>query len=233
MTVKITLKCAAVFLGVWSLAAQASAQEAGAPKTSRDKVSYGVGVDMARNLKSQGVEVDLDLVIQGLRDEFSGKKLLIPDRELRRLMTMFQVEQKKGQGQARVMSAAENKKAGEAFLAENDTKEGVVTLLSGLQYKILKAGNGKKPTDTDTVECSYRGTLINGTEFDASAPGKSATLRVSALIPGWSEALKLMPVGSRWQIFIPSQLAYGEKGSGRNIGPNETLVFELELLAIK
>ena len=128
-----------------------------------------------------------------------------------------------------------NKKEGAAFLARNKTKQGVVTLPSGLQYKILKAGNGtKKPIGSDTVECHYRGTLINGTEFDSSyRRGQPASFPVSGVIPGWTEALKLMPVGSKWQLFIPSQLAYGAQGAGRDIGPDATLIFEVELLAIK
>ena len=132
------------------------------------------------------------------------------------------------------MVSAENKKEGTAFLARNKTKQGVVTLPSGLQYKILKAGNGKKPVGADTVECHYRGTLINGTEFDSSyRRGQAASFPVSGVIPGWTEALKLMPVGSKWQLFIPPQLAYGAQGSGRDIGPDATLIFEVELLAIK
>ena len=127
-----------------------------------------------------------------------------------------------------------NQKEGVAFMDENKTKEGVVTLSSGLQYKILKASSGKKPVETDTVECHYRGTLINGTEFDSSyRRGEPAAFPVSGVIPGWTEALKLMPVGSKWQLFIPPQLAYGAQGAGRDIGPDATLIFEVELLAIK
>jgi FKBP-type peptidyl-prolyl cis-trans isomerase FklB len=131
-------------------------------------------------------------------------------------------------------AAEDNKKAGESFLAENKKKEGVVTLPSGLQYKVLKAGDGKKPTDTDTVECNYRGTHIDGTEFDSSyRTGQPATFKVAGVIPGWREALKLMPVGSKWQIFVPSQLAYGTRGKPGSVGPNAALIFEVELLAIK
>ena len=127
-----------------------------------------------------------------------------------------------------------NEQEGVVFLTNNKTKQGVVTLPSGLQYKILKAGNGKKPIGSDTVECHYRGTLINGTEFDSSyRRGQAASFPVSGVIPGWTEALKLMPVGSKWQLFIPSQLAYGAQGAGRDIGPDATLIFEVELLAIK
>jgi len=232
MTFKMTLKWMAV-LGVGLLAAQVSAQETPALKTQKDKVSYGIGVDVARNFKNQGIEVDLDLMIKGLRDELSGEKLLIPERELRRIMTAFQGELRQKQAQATKMTAQDNKKKGEVFLAENKTKDGVVALPSGLQYKILKAGDGKTPTDADTVEVQYRGTLINGTEFDSSEAGQPATFKVAGVIPAWKEALKLMPVGSKWQLFIPPQLAYGERGAGRDIGPNATLIFEVELLAIK
>jgi len=144
-----------------------------------------------------------------------------------------QSEQLRKQRQAAGLAGEENRKAGEAFLAGNKAKDGVVTLPSGLQYKVLKAGDGRKPSDADMVECRYRGTLIDGTEFDRSDPaGQPATFKVAGVIPGWREALKLMPVGSKWQLFIPPQLAYGAIGSGP-IGPNATLIFELELLAVK
>ncbi len=172
--------------------------------------------------------------MKAIKDVLSGEKLLMSEAELRSTMRTFQAELRQRQAVARTKAAEDNKKQGDAFLAENKTKEGVVTLPSGLQYKILKAGDGKTPTDADTVECHYRGTLINGTEFDSShLTGKPATFKVTAVIPGWKEALKLMPVGSKWQLFIPPQLAYGERGAGHEIGPNATLVFEVELLAIK
>jgi UDP-GlcNAc:undecaprenyl-phosphate/decaprenyl-phosphate GlcNAc-1-phosphate transferase len=232
MNLKMNPKWMAV-LGIVLITSLVRAEEPTVLKTSRDKVSYGVGVEMARNFKDLVTELDVDLVIKGFQDELSGKKLLIPDRELRRMMTMFHAELKREQGPARIFAAEEYRK-GEAFLAENRKKEGVVTLPSGLQYKILKAGDGKKPADADTVECHYRGTLINGSVFDSSdLGGRPSTLEVKGLIPGWREGLKLMPVGSKWQIFIPPQLAYGERGNGRDIGPNQTLIVELELLTIK
>jgi len=148
---------------------------------------------------------------------------------------VFQVDLRQKQAEATKLAAEKNKKEGEAFLVENKRKEGVVTLPSGLQYKILKAGTGKKPTEGDTVECIHRGTLIDGTEFDSSYRSKKPmTFKVSGgIIQGWSEALKLMPVGSKWQLFIPPQLAYGDRGAGDIIGPNATLIFEVELLAVK
>jgi FKBP-type peptidyl-prolyl cis-trans isomerase FklB len=149
-------------------------------------------------------------------------------------MRTFQTELRDKQQAKRKAEGDENLKAGEVFLAENRKKEGVVTLPNGLQYKILKAGGGRKPTEADTVEVNYRGTLIDGTEFDSSYKrGKPVTFKVTGVIKGWTEALKLMPVGSKWQLFIPPQLAYGERGAGQAIGPNATLIFEIELLAIK
>jgi len=225
------LKWVAV-LGVGLLATQASAQEPAALKTQTDKVSYGIGVGAARNLKRQGIEVDVDVLVKGLRDELSGAKLLMTEDDLRATMTAFQAEMKQKQEQATKTAAENNKKKGDAFLAEYKTKEGVVTLPSGLEYKVLKAGEGKMPTEADTVECQFRATLLDGTDFDSSyRAGKPVTFEVKAAIPGWREALKLMPVGSKWQLVVPPQLAYGERGAGA-IGPNSTLVFEVELIAI-
>lgn len=223
-----------VVVGLGLLAAQASAEEASILKTQKDKMSYSIGVETGRSVKRLGVEVDTDLLVKGLRDALSGDRLLLTDEELRTAIAAYQAEAQQKQAQAMRLAAENNKKAGDTFLAENKTKEGVIALPSGLQYKILKASDGKTPTDADTVECNYRGTLINGTEFDSSyRRGQPATFKVTGVIAGWREALKLMPVGSKWQLFIPPQLAYGERGTGRNIGPNETLIFELELLAIK
>jgi UDP-GlcNAc:undecaprenyl-phosphate/decaprenyl-phosphate GlcNAc-1-phosphate transferase len=211
------------------------AQEPATLKTEKDKVNYGIGVGVARNFQRQGLEVDLDLVIRGLRDALAGTKLLMTEEELQTTMTAFQADLQKKVQEATKAAAEKNKQEGEAFLAENSKKDGVVTLPSGLQYKILKAGDGKKPSSQDSVECHYRGTFINGAEFDSSYKrGQPLSLKVDGgVIAGWSEALKLMPVGSKWQVFIPSKLAYGATGAGSQIGPNSTLIFEVELLAIK
>ena len=221
-------------MGIGLLAAQAHAEEQQVFRSPMDQVNYGIGVEVVRNFKNQGIEVDLDMVIKGMKDGLSGK-ILVSEKELRKTMTAFQTELRQKQATTRKFAAQDNRKKGDAFLAENKTKEGVVTLPSGLQYKILRAVDGKKATDADTVECNYRGTLIDGTEFDSSyESGKPATFRVSeGVILGWKEALKLIPVGSKWQFFIPPQLAYGDRGAGRQIGPGETLIFEVELLAIK
>jgi FKBP-type peptidyl-prolyl cis-trans isomerase len=239
MTLKMKL-ILIVVLGVAFLTAQVSAQETQVFKTHKDKISYVVGVEMARTLKAQGIEVDMELFIKGLQDALSGGKLLLSDDEIRKASSMFHAELRRKQNETREkqaletrMAAEDNKKKGEAFLAENRTKEGVVTLPSGLQYKILKAGDGRKPTDADTVEVNYRGTLIDGTHFDSSQAGQPSTLKVAGVISGWKEALKLMPVGSRWQLFIPPQLAYGARRAGPVIGPNATLIFEVELVGIK
>jgi len=219
-------------MGVVLLAAQASAEEAPVLKTQQDKVNYGIGVSMGKNLKRQGIEVDSDLVVRGLRDELSGKPLMT-DEDLQKTMIALKNELQQKQAKARMAAAQENKKEGDAFLAANKKKEGVVTLEDGLQYKILKAGKGKKPKENDTVEVNYRGTLINGKVFDSSKPGHPINLKVNQVIRGWQEALKLMSVGSKWQLFIPPELAYGQQGAGADIGPNATLIFEVELIAIK
>jgi FKBP-type peptidyl-prolyl cis-trans isomerase FklB len=219
--------------GTMLLAAPACAEEPPALKTQKDKVSYAIGVDVARNFKKQEVDVDPDLLMRGLKDMLSGQRLLMSEKDIRQITQLFQAEVRKKMITNQRSTATENRLKGVAFLAENKAKDGVFSLPSGVQYKTLKTGDGKKPTDSDTIECHYRGTLLDGTEFDGTNPGKPATLKVAQLIPGWKEAVKLMPVGSTWQLFIPSQLAYGERGVGRDIGPNETLIFEVELLAIK
>jgi len=193
-----------------------------------------IGNGLGNNLKRQSVEVDWNLVIQGLKDQTSGAKTRLTDDEAKSVLDEVQNEARKRQQEKVQEAAAKNKADGDAFLAANKSKEGVVTLPSGLQYKILTAGTGPKPTLTDRVKCNYRGTLIDGKEFDSSAKhGQPPTFGVGQVIKGWTEALQLMPVGSKWELFIPSNLAYGEKGAGAEIGPNEALIFEVELLSIE
>jgi len=185
-------------------------------------------------LKRQSVEVNPDVLLQGIKDVLSGGKTLMTEQEVNETMMNFQKDIMAKQ-QARMKELSEkNKKEGEAFLAENKKKEGIIALPSGLQYKVIKEGDGKIPTATDTVTVHYRGTLIDGTEFDSSyTRGQPVTFPVKGVVPGFSEALQLMKVGSKWQLFIPSNLAYGERGAGDDIGPNSTLIFDLELISIK
>ncbi len=196
-------------------------------------MSYALGADVGRNIRKQELQVNVDLMVRGLKEALTGQKLLMSEKEVHHVMqgVMAEVRQKMAALQAH--AAEENRNKGEAFLAENKKKPNVVTLPSGVQYKIIKAGNGKKPTMNDAVECNYRGTLLDGSEFDATESGKPATLQVSQLIKGWKEALMLMPEGSKWEIYIPSQSAYGTRGVGNEIGPNATLFFEVELVAVK
>jgi len=215
-------------------AGQALAQDEQAIRKPADRVSYGMGIDLVRKMKELGMEVNADLVLKGMNDELSGKKPLISDRDLRRTMTMVEVELKRRERMRNAPASAEaNLKKGEAFLAGNRGKEGVVALPSGLQYKILKEGSGRKPTDADTVELRYQGTLMDGTEFEKSPEGRTSAFEVASTIPGLKEALKLMPVGSTWQLFIPPKLGYGLEGSGGSIGPNTLLIYQVELVGIK
>jgi FKBP-type peptidyl-prolyl cis-trans isomerase FklB len=180
------------------------------------------------------VDIDPAILMRGIKDVLAGGKTLLTDEEAQAALTAVQNDLRKKQQDMRQQTGDTNKKEGEVFLAENKAKEGVITLPSGLQYKIVKAGGGAKPTSTDSVVCNYRGTLINGTEFDSSYKrGQPATFPVGQVIKGWTEALQLMPVGSKWELYVPPDLAYGDRGAGASIGPNATLIFEVELLSIQ
>jgi FKBP-type peptidyl-prolyl cis-trans isomerase FklB len=215
-----------------------SAAAAPALTTRKDKFSYALGMNIGngykQGLEKQSVEFDANLIAQGVKDALSGAKTRLTDDEAKAVLTEVQTEVNKERQEKMKEASDKNKAEGEAFLAANKSKEGVVTLPSGLQYKILTAGIGPKPTASDQVNCNYRGTLIDGTEFDSSYKrGKPATFGVGQVIKGWTDALQLMPIGSKWQLFIPSSLAYGERGGpGGAIGPNEALIFEVELLSI-
>ena len=196
-------------------------------KTDKQKGSYAIGLDIGNNLKRQPLDIDLPSFLRGITDAKNGNKPLLTDDEVNAAL-----KQMRDEATAKVSEA--NMKEGVEFLAANKTKDGVVTTASGLQYKILTAGTGAKPTKDDTVVCNYKGTFIDGKEFDSSYKrGQPAEFPVGRVIPGWTEALQLMPVGSKWQLFIPSELAYGTRGAGGAIGPNETLIFEVELISIK
>ena len=201
--------------------------------TQKDQISYAIGMNIGKGLHHESIDVDPNIVLQGMKDALAGGKTLMTDEQVQSTMQQLQGQVREREMAKRQEESETNKKAGEAFLAANKTKPGVVTLPSGLQYKILKEGTGPKPTADDVVVCNYRGTLIDGQEFDSSYKGgEPAKFPVKGVIKGWTEALQLMPVGSKWQIFIPPDLAYGQRGAGSDIGPNETLIFDVELLSI-
>jgi FKBP-type peptidyl-prolyl cis-trans isomerase FklB len=219
-----------VVLGILFLVSQVGAQEKLVLKNQKEKVSYMIGIDIGGNLKKQSIDIDPNILLKGVQDGLAGSKSLLSDQEIQETMIAL----KKDIMAKREEIAKKNKADGEAFLAENKKKEGVKTLPSGLQYKVIKEGTDKKPKANDTVTANYRGTLIDGTEFDSSYKhGQPVAFRVSGVIPGWTEALQLMGEGAKWQIFVPSNLAYGERGAGIVIGPNATLIFEVELISIK
>ena len=202
--------------------------------TQKDKVSYVIGLNVGRGLQRDAIEVDPQLVLRGLEDGLSGGKTLMTDEQMQATFVELQNQVRERMEAKRKQETEANKKEGDAFLAANKAKPGVVTLPSGLQYKIVKEGTGAKPTPDDTVVCNYRGTLIDGKEFDSSYKrGEPAKFPVKGVIKGWTEALQLMPVGSKWELFVPPDLAYGERGAGNDIGPNATLIFEVELLSIE
>jgi len=202
--------------------------------TKKEKVSYAIGADLGGKLKSSSIDVDPNILTRALKDSLTGAKSAMSDDEVRATLTDLTKDLQQKQVALNKEKADKNKKDGDAFLAANKTKEGVVALPSGLQYKILKAGTGSKPTAADTVVCNYKGTLIDGKEFDSSYKrGQPATFPVGGVIKGWTEALQLMPVGSTWQLFIPADLAYGDRQAGPDITPGSTLVFEVELMSIQ
>jgi FKBP-type peptidyl-prolyl cis-trans isomerase FklB len=223
-------------VGALFLSGLARAEETVILKDEKSEISYSMGVQIGSSLRRTAGGMDPDILIRGIKDVLSESKLLMTPQEMRDTMTAFQKEEMRKRDEYeknRKTSAETNKKEGEAFLAENKGKEGVVTLPSGLQYKVLRAGTGETPTDEDSVAVHYRGTLLDGTEcFSSHRRGEPAMIRVKTVFQGWYEALKLMQPGAKWQLFIPSGLAFGEVGSGRVIGPNATLILEVELISI-
>ncbi len=198
-----------------------------------EKLSYALGMDLAAHFKAQSVILKPDTFARGMRDILGGGSTALTEQEARAVIMGWQTEMRKKAEVERQAASEKAKAEGDAYLAANKAKAGVVTLPSGLQYEVLKEGAGAKPTLESTVECQYRGTLVNGTEFDSSyARNQPASFPVKGVIKGWTEALQLMPVGSKWRLVIPPTLAYGERGTGP-IPPNATLVFELELLGVK
>ncbi|MEJ2469629.1 MAG: FKBP-type peptidyl-prolyl cis-trans isomerase [Desulfuromonadales bacterium] len=201
---------------------------------AKNRISYTIGVNMAKDFKNQEMDLDPDALVQGMKDQLAGKELQLSEEEMIQEIQTFQKTM-----QAKMMAkvealAAENKAAGEAFLAKNAEEEGVVVTDSGLQYKIIEPGEGESPGPQDVATVNYRGTLIDGTQFDSSYDrGQPATFPVGGVIPGWTEALQLMKPGAKWTLYIPAELAYGERGAGQDIGPNATLIFDVELLSVQ
>jgi len=203
-------------------------------KSPSDRTSYALGLSIGNDFKEKSMDVDADIFMQGLKDGYSGGKRMLSDEELRETITSFTREMAIKQALAMKQLGDANRRDGELFLAENKTKEGVKTLPDGLQYKVISEGSGKTPKPTDVVTVNYRGILISGIEFDNSySRGQPATFPVNGVIPGWTEALRLMKEGAKWQLFIPSNLAYGESPVGKVIGPNSTLIFDVELISIQ
>jgi FKBP-type peptidyl-prolyl cis-trans isomerase FklB len=209
-------------------------------KTQKDKESYAIGLNVGKglkdSLKKDDVDISSDILLRGMKDALGGAKPLLTDEETKTVLETLQADMRKHQKDVHDAAVVKNSKEGTEFLEVNKTKPGVVALPSGLQYKVISEGNGPKPTLADTVVCNYKGTLLDGTEFDSSYKrGQPATFPVARVIKGWTEALQLMPVGSKWELYVPSTLAYGEQGTpnGGPIGPNATLVFDVELLSIQ
>lgn len=202
-------------------------------QTDAQKVAYSIGLSIGSNFQSQSLDLDVDHVAEGIRDAMAGKEPRISEDEIRSVMQRFQEEQMAKMQQEQNVVADKNKTDSEAFLAANAGKEGVQTTESGLQYKVITEGTGATPTGEDTVEVHYRGTLIDGTEFDSSYKrGQTVSFPVNGVIPGWTEALQLMKEGAKYELYIPSDLAYGPGGTGGAIGPNQALIFEVELVSI-
>lgn len=199
----------------------------------KDKASYSIGVDVGRSIEKQHIEINPDVFITGLKDGLANKYGMMTEEEVKQTLMGLQSEIMERQNAEVKAMASKNLEEGEKFLADNKKQKGVITLPSGLQYRIVKEGSGESPKATDTVTTHYRGKLINGTEFDSSyTRGEPARFAVNAVIPGWTEALQLMKPGAKWELFIPPKLAYGENGVGQLIGPNSTLIFEVELLNV-
>ena len=220
-------------LGVFLLTSVVYAEGNSVLKTEKDRISYSIGMDIGNNFKKQSLDIDPDILTKGIKDALSGSKPLMTEKETIETMTKLRKQVMAKQAEMMKEAGAQNKVKGDKFLAENKKKDGVITLPSGLQYKIINKGSGNSPKLTDEVSVNYRGTLIDGTEFDSSyRRGKPANFKVNAVISGWTEALQIMKPGSKWQLYIPSSLAYGERGAGRDIGPNAALIFDVELLSV-
>ena len=202
-------------------------------QSNKEKISYIIGRDMAANFQKQGLEIDPEIFLQGFKEATAGQKSQLSPDDAQSAMMELQQLMASRQGTVDGRQGEINQQEGEAFLTENKNKEGVVALPSGLQYQILNEGSGKSPSKNDSVTTHYHGTLLDGTVFDSSYErGEPATFPVNGVIAGWTEALQKMKEGDKWRLFIPSNLAYGTRGAGGDIGPNATLIFDVELLSV-
>lgn len=228
------MKLVAMAIMGLTMSAAVAAADAPVPSTDLDKLSYSVGIDLGKNLKKQGIEINPTVMAQGIQDAMSGGNMLMTEQQMKDSLSKFQKDlMAKHAAEAEKLAVA-NKEKGDAFLSKNKANAGVVTLPSGLQYKIITAGTGAKAAKEDEVTVEYTGKLIDGTVFDSTdKAGKPATFKVTQVIPGWTEALQLMPAGSTWEIYVPSNLAYGPRSVGGPIGPNETLIFNVHLISVK
>jgi FKBP-type peptidyl-prolyl cis-trans isomerase FklB len=224
--------CVTVMAVIATLAASAQAADRPELKSEKDRLSYSIGLEVARNFKKNSVDFDPSMVMLGMSDGVAGERPLLSEKDFRKVIGEFQNQvRQKMAANARVLTA-DNRKKAEEFLQANKTKDGVTSLAGGLQYKVLKAGQGALPSESDSVVINYRGMLLDGTQFDATDAGKPGTVKLFDLFNGFRAAVKNMPVGSRWTVWIPPQLGYGERGVGSDVGPNELLVYDIELVGI-
>ncbi len=216
-----------------AMAQQPNAAVSNLLSSPQGQASYALGMNIGSSLRADGIAIDGNAFLKGVQDAIANAKPALSEQEMSAVLSQLQSDIRARRIEKQAQAAAANKSQGEAFLNANGAKPGVKTLASGLQYQVLTAGTGPVPTTSDTVVCNYRGTLIDGTEFDSSAThGGPASFPVQGVIKGWTEALQLMPVGSKWRLFVPAALAYGERGAGEDIGPNAVLVFDIELVSI-
>ncbi len=219
--------------GLGLLAQTACAQEPPPVQSEQQKISYSLGYNIGYDFSQKQLDIDPEMLVRGMKDALAGGKTALSEEEMRQAMMDLQKTMMAKQQQQVEQLASGNEEAGRAFLAENRQKDGVKTTISGLQYKVINKGTGKKPSRDSTVTVHYRGRLLDGTEFDSSYKrDKPATFQVGGVIPGWTEALQLMREGAKWQLFVPAKLAYGERGAGQMIGPNATLIFDVELISV-
>lgn len=232
-TMVASLLAAQAAVAATTAPAPATTMQATAPASLQDQISYTIGVDMGKNLKTQAIDVNPDMLAQGIKDGMNGGVLLMTQPQMDAALKQFQQQMQSKQKEQFQQISTQNSQEGTAFLAKNKILPGVTVLPNGLQYKVINAGTGISPTANDTVSVDYEGAFVNGQVFSSTyKQGQPVSFQISQVIPGWQQALKMMKPGAEWMIYIPSNLAYGEQGVGDTIGPNETLVFKIQLLSV-